>query len=156
MKNSVHILIFLASMLFLISCGDDTCNLETETFLKVELHTADTNLVNEKFLDSLSIFSSEWPDSIYYSEEKNDSSLSLILSPNSEITEFIFTSETEEQKDTLKIYHQNETVFLSPECGFIVNYKIDTFISTYNIIDSLKLLNGDISSNKDGEIQIYF
>jgi len=155
MKNIIYIFVFLVSI-FLISCGDDTCNLDTETYLKVNFHTADTNLVNDKFLDSLSIFSSEWTDSIYYSEEKSDSSLLLVLSPNSDLTEFVFTSETEELKDTLKVYHQNEVVFLSPECGFIVNYKIDTFISTYNIIDSLELLNSDISRKNNGQIQIYF
>lgn len=152
MKIIKYILLIITAII--ISCSDDQCNSETETFLKTEFIIKDPLMII-KYVDSLSLYSPIWSDSIHYSEEGSDNSLLFTLSPESDTTEIVFTSSQAEFNDTIYIYYQREFVFLSPECGFVVNCKIDTVLNTYNYIDSLEVLNKEISTNENGHIQIY-
>ncbi len=152
MKIIKYILLIITAII--ISCSDDQCNSETETFLKTEFIIKDPLMII-KYVDSLSLYSPIWSDSIHYSEEGSDNSLLFTLSPESDTTEIVFTSSQAEFNDTIYIYYQREFIFLSPECGFVVNCKIDTVLNTYNYIDSLEVLNKEISTNENGHIQIY-
>ena len=152
-KYYIGILLFLG--VIIVSCSDDQCNIDTDSLMKTEILVKDPSLTSIKYLDSLSIYSPEWIDSIHYSEE-DASFLYFMLSPESDTTEIIFTSKQADNNDTIIFYYQREFVLLTPECGFVINYKIDTFINTWNYIDSLELVNDDISTDKDGYIQIYF
>jgi len=154
MKIIKYILLIITTVI-IISCSDDQCNSETETFLKTEFIIKDPLMII-KYVDSLSLYSPIWSDSIHYSEEGSDNNLLFTLSPESDTTEIVFTSRQAEFNDTIYIYYQREFVFLSPECGFVVNCKIDTVLNTYNYIDSLEVLNKEISTNENGHIQIYF
>lgn len=156
MKIIKYILPLLIITAIIISCSDDRCNSETDSLLKCELIVTDTNLTAIKFIDSLSIYSPEWSDSIHYSEEGSDNCLLFTLSPESDTTDIVFTSRQAEFNDTIYIYYQREFVFLSPECGFVVNCKIDTVLNTWNYIDSLKIIQNEITTNAQGHIQIYF
>jgi hypothetical protein len=155
MKFSTYILLLLFFAL-IYSCSDDTCNEDTSTLLKMELTVVDTNLTNINFLENLSLYSPEWPDSIHYSEEGSDETLSLMLSPNSDTSEIIISSANAALKDTLTIISQRELVFFSAECGFVTNYFIDAFLYSVNYIDSIDITSYQISTNKDGQVQIYF
>lgn len=156
MKAIKWITISLLSTILILSCSDDQCNSETVTLLKSELIVKDTTLTNINYIDSLSLYSPEWPDSIHYWEEGSENFLYFILSPESDTTEIIFTSAQVLLNDTICFYYQREFILLSPECGFVVNYKIDTVLNTCNYIDSLEIVNENISIDKDGHIQIYF
>lgn len=156
MKIIKYISFIVILLVSLISCSDDTCSLETESLLKTEINVVDTNLIDLNFLDNLSIYSTKWSDSIHYKDEGSENSLFFTLSPNSDSTEIVFTSKADPLNDTILIFHKNEIILLSPECGFVVNYKIDSVVSTSYNIDSLKLLNSNITSNKNGYLQIYF
>lgn len=156
MKIIRYILLCFIISAIIISCGDDVCNSETNSFLKTEFIVQDPDLISIKYLDSLSIYSPLWQDSIHYKEEGLEKSLSFTLSPESDTTEIVFTSKQAASKDTIYIYYQREFIFLSPECGFVINYTIDTVLNTYNYIDSLEVLNYKISTNKNGHIKIYF
>ncbi len=156
MKIIKYILPLLIITAIIISCSDDRCNSETDSLLKTEFIIKDADLIAIKYVDSLSIYSPEWSDSIHYSEEGSDNSLLFTLSPESDTTEIVFTSKQAEFKDTIYIYYQREFVFLSPECGFVVNCKMDTVLNTYNYIDSLKIIQNEITTNAQGHIQIYF
>ena len=156
MKIIIYISFALLLTSFFMSCSDDACNLETESLLKTEILVIDTNLTKLNFLDSLSLYSPDWPDSIHYLDEGSENNLYFMLSPNSDSTEIIFTSKSHPLNDTILFFHQSEIIFLSPECGFVINYKIDSLVSTSYNIDSLTLLNSNITSNENGHLQIYF
>ncbi|MCK5171683.1 MAG: hypothetical protein KAQ75_17520 [Bacteroidales bacterium] len=156
MKIVKYISISLVLAVFFMSCSDDSCRQETESFLKTEITVVDASLIALKFLDSLSIYSPDWTDSIHYLDEGTDNNLYFILSPNSDSTEIIFTSKSHPLNDTILFFHQSEIIFLSPECGFVINYKIDSLVSTSYNIDSLTLLKSNITSNGNGHLQIYF
>lgn len=156
MKIIKYISVIFLLAVFFMSCSDDSCNLKTEPLLKTEINVVDADLIALKFLDSLSIYSPDWIDSIHYLDEGLENSLYFMLSPNSDSTEIIFTSKSHPLNDTILFFHQSEIRFLSPECGFVINYKIDSLVSTSYNIDSLTLLNSNITSNKNGHLQIYF
>jgi hypothetical protein len=155
MKIIKYIIPFLIISIVTISCGDDICISETESFLSLEFNITDTTLTNKKYLENLSVYSPEWSDSIHYSEEGRSSILNFQLSPHNSNTQIVITSDSSVLKDTIRFYHQNELFFLSPECGFILNYKIDSFSVTSNLIDSIHLTNDEITTDINGLFEIY-
>lgn len=155
MKIIKYIIPFLIITIVTISCGDDICILETESFLSLEINVTDTTLVKKKYLENLSIYSPEWSDSIHYSEEGSSSILDFQLSPHNSNTIIVITSDSSALKDTIHFYHQNELFFLSPECGFILNYTIDSFSVTNNLIDSIYLTKDEITTDVNGLFEIY-
>lgn len=155
MKIIKHIIPILIYITISYSCTDDVCVSETETYLSLEFNITDEVLIGESFLDSLSIYSPEWTDSIHYWEDGENNIISFMLSPNDVSTTVILTSKQEADKDTVIIFHQNELFFLSPQCGFTLNYKIDTFSVTDNLIDSTYLVKDEITNFENGLIKIY-
>ncbi len=153
MKIFYYTLFLLFAIPFFSSCDEDQCNTDTESLLNTELFPQG---VDQEFIDNLSLYSPEWNDSIHYSEEGADNIIGFILSPNSDTTEIVYTSTVNTLNDTLFFYYQREIIFLSPECGFITDYTIDTVIHTYHIIDSIEIVTNEITTEKDGSIKIYF
>ncbi|MFC2096473.1 DUF6452 family protein [Bacteroidota bacterium] len=152
MRFSYSILLLILLAVF-YSCTDDQCGSDTEALLQTELIAID---VDDEFIDSLSLYSPEWADSIHYSIEGADNIISFMLSPNSDTTEIIYCSTNAALNDTIFIYYQREFIFLTPECGFVTDYFIDTVLYTYNYIDSIEIVTDEITTNADGYIQIYF
>ena len=152
MRRAIYFTLLITT-LAAISCSDDQCNLYTESLLTLEINIKDPNLEAANYTSGLSIYSPEWTDSIHYWVEEADS---IALSPNDSITTLIFTSTNEVLKDTLFIYHQNEIRLLSMECGFVIDYKIDSATSTKNLIDSVFVTEKKITNDAEGLIQIYF
>lgn len=149
----INIIILLFGILALFSCSDDPCNIDTEPLLKLSLTVNDEDLTANGFTDGLSIFSPEWTDSINYWEYNADS---VMLSPNNTFTELIFTSTKESLVDTLIIYHKNDLRLLSMECGFIIDFDIDSATCTYNLIDSIAVIDNKITNEESGLIEIYY
>lgn len=142
--------------LYLIaSCDDDICTSETNSILNAEIVVVDSILIQENFDDSLFVFSPEWSDSIKYWEQKKNYNYLFTLSPNDTITTIIIGSRDHSSKDTVKFIHKNELVLLSPECGFVIHYNIDSLVYTSNLIDSVFLINDDLTIEKNGHVQIY-
>jgi len=149
-------ILFISISLSLFACSDDVCNEDTDTLLSAEFVVKDNALKAIGFVDSSFIYSTEWIDSIYYIEEGSDNTLNLMLSPYSDTSEFIVSSKNAEFNDTFTVVAQRELQFLSKECGFITKYFIDTVFFSYNYIDSIDITNEEITTSKNGQIQIYF
>ncbi len=139
------------------SCSDDVCNEETESTLNLVFIVNDASLTDIGFIDNLSIYSPEWTDSIHFLDENESGGtvLGFMLSPYSDTSEIIITSKNATEKDTLIILSQREQIFLSKECGFITDFLIDTVLFTLNYIDSIEINEDEITTAKNGEIQLY-
>jgi hypothetical protein len=155
MKNIIYILVLLISI-GSISCGDGECNVETDSLITCTFLVEDATLKADLFLDSLSVYSTEWLDTINKWDLEDDASFEFSLSPNDTITKVIIASKATTELDTITFQHQNKVVLLSTECGFVVNFEIDTVISTYHLIDSISLVNDEITSEENGLIEIYY
>jgi hypothetical protein len=119
------------------------------------MNVTDTSTI-EGFIDSLSVFSTEWADSIYYQTEGENNNLWLMLSPASDTTSFIFSSFPVQSNDTITFFYQRKFVLLSAECGFVTHYTINNITYTQNYIDSLKLEKNIITTDEQGLLKIYF
>lgn len=157
MKIFQYLIISFLIVIVVISCTDDHCNADTESLLNATLTVNDTNLVNIKFVKKLIMYSPEWTDSIFYSESGDDNVLGFTLSPFSDTTEIIIASKIDTiVNDTLLILYQRDYTFFSQECGFVTKFQLDTILHSYNYIDSIEIINEEISVDKNGTIQIYF
>ncbi|MCG8412392.1 MAG: DUF6452 family protein [Bacteroidales bacterium] len=155
MRDLFYILIASISIIA-ISCSDDSCNRDVESLLQIDFHVTNDTLKKDKFLDSLSIYFPSWSDSIHIANSSSDSSLFATFSPNMKSVQMIFTSPTDTLIDTVTFYYQNEVIFLSPECGFVVDYQIDSLSNTNNIIDSISISNNKITTENDGLVEVFY
>ncbi|MDA3781007.1 MAG: DUF6452 family protein [Bacteroidales bacterium] len=153
MRKSIILLLF-SIIIISVACEDDKCITSTDTRIKTSFFIEDTNLVEEDVLSSLAIYSPQWTDSIYYSQEGISNSLKLQLSPTEDISEYVFS--TLGYNDTLTFYYNCELLLISPECGFITNYNIDSLKFTKYQIDSIKLIQTSVSNIDEEHIQIYY
>jgi hypothetical protein len=156
MKISQYLITIIFTIVVIASCTDDHCNADTESLLNATLTVKDETLNDISFVENLSVYAPEWTDSIHYSESGDENVLGFVLSPFSDTTEIIFTSKDAPFNDTLFIYYQRDYTFFSQECGFVPYFEIDTILHSYNYIDSVEIINKEISVDKNGKIQIYF
>jgi len=70
---------------------------------------------------------------------------------------FITPDSTSAALDTITLYYQRNLVFLSKSCGYTYNYVINDFKYTFNRIDSVKLMNGNIDGKADVQhVKIFY
>ncbi len=150
MKKIRRLALLILSSFVIYNCSDNKCNQSVDVNLKAEVIIKDTVLINSEFIKSLSIFSPDWLDSVHY----NSSGYLLELSPFSDTTTFIFTSQG--YLDTLWVLSDRQLVLLSQECGFVNNFVIDSVWYSTNNIDSLELINKNLTAQSDGHFKIYF
>lgn len=145
----LYYILFLAICILSVSCEDDSCTIDTESTVVLKYEIGDESAVIQ---DNLFARSEEWHDTINTVNKQ----MSFLLSVNDTISEIIIESTDITLVDTLKFIHENELVYLSKECGFIVTHSIDTVISTYNLIDSISLINDNVTTENNGLIEIHY
>lgn len=150
MKLKNYYISLFAFAVLLISCTDNRCNENTDVECKAEIVVNDAALESAQFIENLSIYSPYWIDSVHYSS----TDYMLEFTPFSDTTIFIFTSLA--WKDTLYILSKRDMIFLSQECGFVNNYKVDTAWFTTTNIDSIVWVNKKLTTQTDGHVKIYF
>lgn len=150
MKKIWRFALLIFSSFVVYNCSDNKCNQSVDVNLKAEVIIKDTSLINSEFIKDLSVFSPDWIDSIHY----NSSGYLLELSPFSDTSIFIFTSQG--FLDTVWVLSNRQLVLLSQECGFVNNFAIDSVWYSTNNIDSLELINKNLTAQNDGHFKIYF
>lgn len=153
MNSKKAVILFLFIIGVISSCSDDPCRLDTESLLTLSISVEDNSLISANYTQGLYAYAPEWDDSIHYASEKIDS---IMLSPNHTMTTLILESTNEVLKDTLYVYHQNNVRLLSMECGFVIDYEIDSIINTWNLIDSISVVKDKITNEKSGLVEIYY
>ncbi|MDX9696195.1 MAG: DUF6452 family protein [Bacteroidales bacterium] len=150
MKKIQRLALLILSFFVIYNCSDNKCNQSVDVNLKAEVIIKDMSLINSEFIKDLSVFSPDWIDSVHY----NSSGYLLELSPFSDTSIFIFTSQG--FLDTVWVLSNRQLVLLSQECGFVNNFAIDSVWYSTNNIDSLELINKNLTAQNDGHFKIYF
>jgi len=85
------------------------------------------------------------------------STFTISLSPDSTICRWAFSTDTLFYPfDTLTFYYQRIPTFLSNACGFADFYTLDSVHTTHAIIDSVHILNTNVTNNVNTKhLQIY-
>lgn len=95
-------------------------------------------------------------DSILYGESKSITKAQLPLRPDTNIT--AFQLQYQGMNDTLYIIHDNQMNFISLACGCFVFHTINDSASyhTCHFIDSIRILNSQVTAKKEDHLRIYF
>ena len=93
-------------------------------------------------------------DSIIYTVDEVINKVKLPLRPDSLHTDFVLTYNG--HIDTLQIYHKNDMQFISLACGCFVFHTLDGVRESHAFIDSVRILNDEVSTSTDDHLCIFF
>jgi hypothetical protein len=148
------LIIYIVTAFLLISC---TSSEECRESLSVNL-VAGIYKVNNTTTSSLSV-DSIWlnglaKDSFLMKNKKSVKTLNMPLNPAGFITTYQvrFNNIT----DTITVlYATNNAYFISLACGCIATQQIDEIISSTNFIDSVQIINRDVTNQNAENIRIF-
>lgn len=154
----------LLFVLTISSCNtDEGCR--KDKYVKLQLgiyHVTYNNTTNSRTAVYLNIDSITVKgigiDSVLYNNTKKINSVTLPLNKAGSTNiisafEIAFNNIT----DTITIIHNNQSQYLSLECGSIVTHKIDTVLTTNHFIDSVSISVHDVNTSTSAKehIKIY-
>jgi hypothetical protein len=110
-----------------------------------------------------------FPDSSIYKNAQKSSKIKVPFDPNADRCSYMFFFDSIPEriihKDTFLFYHSfRDTIhfiysrklkLLTPECGFIMEFRIDSVVFTHNGIDSVSVTQPDINTSNEENIKIY-
>lgn len=152
--------IILLLSLILVSCvTDEECREDKDVYMQIGVYTKKLNTTTKLYSNSLLTVDSIWvkglaTDSFLYQNKKTLNTIYLPLKKLSTQTDFevCFNQIT----DTISVFYQNnDRYFLSLECGCVIAHTIDEIVSTNHYIDSIAIINRDITPTNAEHIQIY-
>jgi Family of unknown function (DUF6452) len=106
-------------------------------------------------LSNLTIFQLNTNTNIY-NNQANISLFSLPLNPVLDTSKFVIRIENALQADTVSIIYTSKQVLLSAECGNVTNYSLSKILFTTNTIDSIKIINSEVTTGLNQNTKIYF
>ncbi len=148
------------ALALLASCNNDGCTESTSVNARASFYKkADLKALT---FDSISIRGiGQKEDSMLYNKSKNTKSVLLplrILAESSafQIQFYRSNSALLDQTDTVWFYHKNKPQFISPDCGCTVFYHIDSVKYTQHRIDTVKIIQPEITNQDEEHIHILF
>lgn len=145
--------IFLLFILTLFSgCNPDDICLSNQHALQSNFFSMENK--NRVIVPGTTIFGLGMSnDSIYKNEDV--SSMFLPLSFDKDTTSFVVIRQSV-LKDTIHFVHSKKLTFISRNCGFTFDFKLDTVYFTGLFIDSISIVNRNIKYNENFDnVEIY-
>lgn len=136
---------------FMHSCREE-CTYKPRSLAGVSFHSVVEGTEQQSPVDSLSVMGLG-RDSLLY--DVRNSAGSVVLPINGSDIETAFIFKFDRGTDTLWLNYEVNPVFLSPECGFILNFELLEANHTENVIDSVVIVTSEITSFDDTNIRIY-
>jgi hypothetical protein len=156
LKYFKHIISPLAFLLLLafFSCKR-TCDFVPVSNAGVRFYTiSSTKQEVPKSFDSIFVYPLNLEDSILYNWARNLNSVRLPLSPFEDFSDFVFT--LNDITDTVQILYKRQLYFVSEECGFSVNFSLDSILFTTNQLDSVIIIQPKVQAINEEHIRFYF
>ncbi|MEN8120998.1 MAG: DUF6452 family protein [Bacteroidota bacterium] len=156
MKKNIFKLLkfFLFFVVFLSSCKTEKeCDTSTESLVKINFYVMTESLDSAVIVKPISAYGVGHKDSLLY-ENDSISFVLLPLSPNGETTEFAF--EIGPYTENILFTYKTTTYFESKECGFIANYEIESVSYSTNIIDTLIIINNEVTVENEDHVKLFF
>jgi hypothetical protein len=130
------------------------CDYVPVSVLSVRFYTIANNNEVTTSIDSLLAYPVGIEDSILYDWSKNVNAIRLPLAPHWDHSSFVLR--LNEFTDTVQLFYQRQLYFVSEECGFSMNFKIDSIFSTYNKIDSVSIIQPSVQVINEEHLRIFF
>ncbi len=132
----------------LLSCTSDEICLSNQHALQAGLYSARSEREKDTTLISASVYGvGEGLDSIY--KEEAISKLFFPLSFNSDTTAFIIDEGI--LRDTIWFRHTKELIYISRDCGFTYDFRIDSIWYTTVLVDSVAVDNPGVKYSENVE-----
>ena len=154
--ESLRLFCIISACVFLLlhsSCKRE-CDYVPVSVLGVRFYTITNNNEVPKSIDSLYAYSVGLEDSVLYDWNRNVNAIRLPLSPHMDNSSFVIM--LNEFTDTVQLFYQRQLYFVSEECGFSMNFIIDSIYSTYHKIDSISIIQPSVQAINEEHIRIFF
>jgi hypothetical protein len=146
------IAIFFIICLLTVSCREE-CGFVPGVQAVVEFYSVINGTGLHSPVDSLSVRGLGREDSLLYAGVNNIRT--MLLPMNGDAAESGFIIDFDRGTDTLWFSYDMAPLFLSPECGFIINFDLLDIKHTMNVIDSVVIVTREITSFDETNIRIY-
>ncbi len=152
-SNNATVIIVVFTMAFLaISCREP-CPFKPRSLAGIDFHTVINGTDQHSPVDSLTVRGLGREDSLLYAAVNNVSTITLPI--NGSAVESGFIVDFDRGTDTVWFSYDVKPWFLSPECGFILNFELLETRHSVNVIDSVVIVNREITSFDETNIRIY-
>ncbi len=151
--------VFILSIALISCVNDEECREEKDVFMQIGVYTKKLNATTNLYSNASLPIDSIWVkglelDSFLYQNKKSIKQIYLPLKKLSTQTDFEVTFN--QVTDTISVFYtNNDRYFLSLECGCVIAHTIDEVVSTNHYIDSIAIINRDITPTDAEHIQIY-
>jgi len=148
------LIVFLLIMVMVSSCQTNSqCENSTESLVKINFYVMEDDLESAVFVEPISVYGLGHKDSLLY-ENDSISYVLLPLMPNGETSEFVF--EIGSYTENILFTYKTSTYFESKDCGFIANYEIESVSYSSNIIDTVIIINNEITVEDEDHVKLFF
>ncbi len=151
--NRTPVLYVVIMLTVLLNACREECVYKPKSLAGVGFYTVVNGTVVEAGVNLAGLMGVGREDSLLYSNRTNIRSVSLPMNGMAEETGFILVFD--EGADTVRFSYEVFPWFLSPECGFILNFELTGALYTTNRIDSVVIVVPKITSFDDTNIRIY-
>ena len=142
-KHCYNIFLTLAFGVFVACKPDTTCRLPTEVLVQIPIsHSAIDTLIVQGCDNDLALYNA------------NSSVTSILVPLRQDANTTQYTLFFNDKYDTLTIFHQNNTHFISLACGCAVYHIIDSVGATARI-DSATIVNSAVETILQDNIKIH-
>jgi Family of unknown function (DUF6452) len=155
--NIISFFVVAVCITILFSCNNDIQICEVPTLVQSGIgfyHAVDSTDITDTLLPQLSIVGIGAADTLYNQTEAY--SVTLPLNQNADSSRFIIFPDTTSIGDTVTLRYNRQPNFLSPGCGFVTFFTIDTVIATTHHIDSAVIENKSITNNYVENVKLYY
>ena len=155
-KIPFYILLLIGLCGFIQGCGESECPLTTVSyarfdFLDSKTHTA-VGFTQGVTITGISQVEGELLEDTLFNLAQ--SSMSLPLSYTDKTSYVIHYSET--LRDTIEVMHKNIPFVSDIECGTLMHYQVERFRYTTNALDSVVLINPEITHEEKKNFNVYY
>ena len=150
-KLSVTIILLIV-MKLIASCTADSCFEETTSFLNATFYKTDP--YKPLAPDSITIFGVGKETNKLYSKSLNTLTIKLQLDASSDTCRFVM--KINNKTDTLKFIYSSYPHLISKECGITFFFTLDTFRLSSNVVNSIQIINKNITTLNEENIRILF
>lgn len=155
-KIPFYILLLIGLCGFIQGCGESECPLTTVSYARFDFLDSKTHaavgFTQGVTITGISQVEGELLEDTLFNLAQ--SSMSLPLSYTDKTSYVIHYSET--LRDTIEVMHKNIPFVSDIECGTLMHYQVERFRYTTNALDSVVLINPEITHEEKKNFNVYY
>ena len=155
-KIPFYILLLIGLCGFVQGCGESECPLTTVSYARFDFLDSKTHaavgFTQGVTITGISQVEGELLEDTLFNLAQ--SSMSLPLSYTHKTSYVIHYSET--LRDTIEVMHKNIPFVSDIECGTLMHYQVERFRYTTNALDSVVLINPEITHEEKKNFNVYY